>query len=461
MPEPSTSFPKKNNKLLALGIAGALVIAVAAAAAYAFAGWDRSPQRPAATLAKGPIERIAEADGVVESAHKAEVYAPSGMKVRAVYVHEGDAVQAGSALADLDTEALELEILRAELNIQNAEANLTNEQVALVNAITGARNGLETASASVRAAQREYDALMAQQGQELTVIAAAINLDTARRGWEYYKALYDELQSVSYEALTQAKDAYDKAQSAYDDAVRGASDAIDRAQEALDTAVLRQQNAENVLSDAISKNTNPAAVALELQKVALDEKRIRLRDAHIAAPAEGRVTLVSAKAGAPASGLMFVIEDDSRLIVRTRAEEADIADIALGTACRIQPAGREWGLTGTVALLPPAAERDDAGVFMAAVGDDVFFVVDVAIDSPHAGVLIGMNAKVSFVIDAREDCFYAPRSLVNRDGDYAWVIALDRAGRIVDVPVEVGLQTGRVTEIMSDALYEGMELFSR
>jgi multidrug efflux pump subunit AcrA (membrane-fusion protein) len=458
MPAPLTSLPK-NKKILTIGIVTVLI--AAAALAVILIGGNRAPQKPAAILSKGPVEYIAEADSAIESACKTEVYAPSGLKVREIFVREGDMVHIGSLLAELDTEALELDIRRAELNIQNAEANLSNEQTALVNAVTSARNGLESASVSVRAAQREYDLLTAQQGQEPTTVAAAINLDTARRTWENYDTLYKEVEGVSYEALTQSKDAYDKAQSAYDDTLRTASDAIERACETLDAAILRQQNAGNVLTDAISKNTNPAAVALELQKVALDEKRIRLRDAHITAPATGGITLVSAKEGAPASGLMFVIEDETRLIVRARVEEADVADLHIGTPCRIRPAGKEWELTGAVTRVPSAAERDNTGVFTATVGDDVYFIVEAAIENAHPGVLIGMNAKVSFIIDAREECFYAPRSLIYRDGARCWVLARDRAGHIIEIPVEIGLEAGRVSEIMSNALYEGMELFNR
>jgi HlyD family secretion protein len=382
------------------------------------------------------------------------------LRVKEIFVREGDMVKSGDLLAELDIETLALEIRRAELSIQSAEASLSNEQTALINTMTGARNTLGSAAVSLRTAQREYDTLLMQKGQEPAVISAEINLDTAKRAWENNKALY-EAGGISLEAYTQTEGALDKAQSAYDDANRAAANALNRARETLDAAKIRQKNATDVLSDATEKNTDPAVAAVELQKVALEEKRIKLRDARIYSPAAGRVTLVKAKTGAQASGLMFVIEDDQNLIVSARVEEAGIANITPGTPCRIQPAGRDCALNGAVALVPPAAERDENGAFKAAVGDDVFFAVEVSIESTNPGVFIGMNAEVTFIIEERSECFSAPKGLVYRDGQHSWVLTRNKFGKITELTVKTGIESCRMIEIMADELYEGMELFSR
>ena len=441
-------------------LAAVAIVAVAGIAAFAIMNRGGAELKASAVLSKGPIEQVAKAEGIIESANKYEVYSPSNLRVKDIYVREGDMVKSGDVLAELNSEALALEIRRAELSIESAEASLTNEQSSLLNTITGARNTLQSASVSLRTAQREYDKLLTQSGQEPAVVSAEINLDTARRAWENNKALYDA-GGISLEALTQTKDMYDKSQSAYDDACRTASDALKRAQESLDTAKIRQKNANDVLDDAISKNTDPAAVAVELQKAVLEEKKIKMRDAQIFSPAAGRVTLVMAKTGAQALGLLFVIEDDQNLIVNARAEEADIADIALGMPCRIQPAGRDWILEGAVSLIQPAAERDESGAFKAAIGDDVFFAVEVAVKNAHPGVFIGMNAEVTFVIEERSDCFSAPKSLVYRDEQHSWVLARNKFGKIAELTVETGIENSRMVEIIADGLFEGMELFSK
>jgi multidrug efflux pump subunit AcrA (membrane-fusion protein) len=416
--------------------------------------------RPAAVLHKGYLEQTVEADAMIESAHKAEVYAPSGLKVKEVFVSEGDIVQEGDLLAKLDTEALEYEIQRAELNITGAEANMSDEQKALVNSVTSARNSLSSAQVSLQSARREYDTLLTQKGQEAAVTAARINLDAARRSYEDGLSIY-ESGGIAVEALNYYKDTLDKAQSAYDETIRGASDSIDRAKEALDAAQIRQKTANDTLNDAIAKNSDPAAAALELQRVAYSEKQMRLRDASIIAPAAGAVTLVNAKEGAPASGLMFVVEENTELIARARVVEAEVALIALGGRCLIRPAGGDQVLEGSVTLLPLAAERDSTGVFSAVVGDDAYFIVEAAIENPQPGLLIGMNAKVSFVVGSRDSCFAVPGGLVNRDGERCYVITRDKIGRDLEIPVAVGLETRRMTEIISDSLYEGMEIYSR
>jgi sugar lactone lactonase YvrE len=70
-----------------------------------------------------------------------------------------------------------------------------------------------------------------------------------------------------------------------------------------------------------------------------------------------------------------------------------------------------------------------------------------------------MNAKVSFVVGTADDCFAAPNGLIFRDGERRWILTRTWDGRFVEIPVQTGLETRRMTEIISDALYEGMELF--
>ncbi|MDR1192846.1 MAG: HlyD family secretion protein [Peptococcaceae bacterium] len=442
-------------RLIAAGAVGAALLIFLIAVV---AGQSALPG-PAAILARTALERVVKADGLVESAAKAEVYAPSSLRVLRIYVQEGDKVAAGDLLAELDTEALALEIRRAELSIQSAEASLSGEQRALETTIANARESESAAAIDARAARREYETLLARRGQEPAVVAAAVNLDTARRIRDDNQALF-AAGGVSRETATQSEEALQKAEAAYQDATRGASDALERAREALDTAEVRHKSAVVTLDDALKRDTDPAAAALALQRVALEEKRIRLRDAAITAPAGGRVTLVNAKQGAAASGLLVVIEDDELLIVRARVEESDLAGVAIGADCRIQAGGREDTLAGVVTKIAAAAERETDGAFSALSGDDVYFSVELAIEAPPAGVLIGMNAAVELIADRREDCFAAPRELIYREEDGGAYVLTRRLTGLARVPVETGLTTGAgLTEIAGEGLYEGLALY--
>ena len=452
---------KKRSKISRVRILSIIaVLAIGAYFVFRMFFFKPAARQPAAVLQKTYIEYIVEADGLIESASKTEIYAPSSLRVSEILVREGDAVNEGDLLAVLDTEALELEILRAELNIRSAEANMSSEQRALANSVTNARNSLSSIEISLQTAQREYESLLDRQGNESAVAVASINLEVAIRSYDNSKLLY-ELGDISLETLNQTAEMLDKAQTSYNDAVRSAQDSLDRARDTLDAAQVRYKSAEDSLRDAVAKNTDPAAVALELQKVAYREKLLRLQDATITAPASGTVTLVNSKVGAPASGLMFVIENERELIVRARVEETDISEISIGTHCRIRPAGRELSLDGVVTLLPVAAERDITGSFSAVIGDDAYFIVESVIESIQPGVLIGMNAKVTFIIQSSEDCFTVPNGLLYREGDSRWVITKDKSGNYTKIPVQTGIETRRVTEIISEELFEGMELYSQ
>ena len=437
--------------ILALGLVGLLFFSVF---------WGNSGSlTPATVLRLSTLELTVEADGLVESAHKYEIHAPSSLKVSELYVKEGDSVRAGDLLALLDTEALSMEIQRAELSIQSAETNMTSEQTALANSVTSARNAVASADLALQAAKREYASLLSRQGVEPAVELASVNLDAAQRAHAYNLSLF-EIGSISREILTQSENALHRAQTAYDDALHGADASLDRAREALDGAEIRLKTANDTLLDAIAKNTDPAAIALELQRVTLRERQLRLRDASIVAPGDGVVTLVNAKVGAPASGLLFIVEDNLDVLVRARVGEADIASVALDARCIITPIGQEQPIKGRVSLLPVAAERDATGAFSAVVGDDAYFIVEAVMDGAAAGVFIGMNVKVSIVVDMRDACFAVPSGLIQQDGVHRWVLARGFAGRLIEMPVEIGLETRRLTEIIGDSLYEGLELYS-
>ncbi len=419
----------------------------------------RSLPPAAYTLQQINLRQSVQAEGMVEAGEKREIYAPSSLKVRELLVEEGRRVAAGDLLAVLDTETLELEIRRGELSIQNAEANLSSEQRTLANGVTNARNTQASAALSLQTAQRELDALLAQQGNEAAVVAARANLDYARRTWESYQALA-AAEAVSREALAQAEEAYHKTEAAYADAVQAAKDNLAQARENLESAKIRQENAAATLQDATARNTDPAAIALELQRVALEEKKLRLRDARVVAPVAGRITYMAAKVGVPASGLLFVVEDDQNLLVRARVEESDMAGLTPGLPCLIRIAGSGREYAGQVLWVASAAERDGAGEFSAVTGDEVFFPVKVGFEKVDEGLLIGMNAEVEFILAQKENCFGVPKDLVEEIQGEACVFTR-RGFFLKPIPVETGLQTGKMTEISGGALREGLPLYKK
>jgi len=451
--------PLLKNRRTLWALISLATVAIALIALYLYYPGRSGGPAPAAVLREGPMSLTVEADALIESAGKSEIYAPSSLKVKEVIVKEGDYVAVGETLAVLDTEALELEIERAELNIRSAQANMTNEQTALGNSVTSARNALSSAEVSLQTARREHASRLEREGAEESVIAARLSFDAAWRAYEYNLSLF-QIGGVSREALSQSENALDKARSARDDAERAAKEALDRAREALDAAVIRHKAAGDALDEALEKNTDPAAIALDLQKVAYQEKLIRLRDAEITAGQAGVVTLANAKEGAPASGLMFIIEDEKNLIVRAKVGEVDVGSLKPGVRCAIAPSGWDGTIGGTVKLIPPSAWRDASGAFAAVIGDDVFFMVEASVDEWQPGLRIGMNAKVSFIIEEKEACFSVPKGLIYRDGELKWVVTRDNAGKFIRVFVRTGLETRRVCEIISDELYEGMELYN-
>lgn len=107
-----------------------LVVLVAVAAVWLWAG--RRAASPAGGAAgfravavrRGPIEVVASADGVLQAVDRRELRAGSGGRVVQVLVKEGDTVQPGQLLLELDSEDVRARLERAEVALEQARREL-------------------------------------------------------------------------------------------------------------------------------------------------------------------------------------------------------------------------------------------------------------------------------------------------------------------------------------------------
>jgi len=127
-------------------------------------------QLPGSSGSSTPIE----ASGIVEASEVA-VSSELGGTVSRVLVEEGDAVQAGAPLFELEGGMLAAQRGQAEAAIASAQANIQTANVQL----EAARSAAEAAGFGVRAAQVQYDlALMAARAEEAPLRAAAWAAET-------------------------------------------------------------------------------------------------------------------------------------------------------------------------------------------------------------------------------------------------------------------------------------------
>jgi HlyD family secretion protein len=164
-------------------VVAALLVAVVLLAAFISLGRKEIPIR-AFQARQGNITSAISTNGKVEPVDNFEAHAPAATTVKKLLVHEGDHVQAGQLLLELDNADARAQAARAQAQLSAAEADLhavqsggTREEVLTEQSrLVKAQAQVESARNSLAALQR----LQAQGAASAGEVAAAANrLQTA------------------------------------------------------------------------------------------------------------------------------------------------------------------------------------------------------------------------------------------------------------------------------------------
>jgi len=403
-----------------------------------FAGCGSNAVTPVVALADAPQPTPTPLStitvrGVVESAQSRSVYSHLGFDVERVYVEIGDTVAAGQRLAVLDAERLKLAIAQQRIAISQAQESsqrlvddtqrmLDTASVNLANNtnmhIVSAQAALEAAEVGLTVARRDLE--MAQQdhdeGSSMHILNTESALASARTDLATLEDSHGRLQIMydagflSREELRQSENMLAAAQSRYNDALAHFENAeesqrrmLELSQTALQSAAVAHQSAQTLLNatrnaaqqevDTLRSAALNAEVAanLEHMELALQQLELDLQDATITAPIDGTVTAVVAREGAPALGLMFVIEDMEDLRIITGFREYDLSRIYEGMEVAITTdATGDAVHSGIISRINPAAIP---GLPI------VEFEAEILIVSANAGLRIGMNARIDINLE--------------------------------------------------------------
>ena len=273
--------------------------------------------------------------------------------------------------------------------------------------------------------------------------AAQSNYDTAVKSREAAYRSADTALADYASAADSAYSAYESALAAYDAAKAGVDSSLQASYNSLQSAVI---NSSTELSD------------LELENLYED-----LEDTGIKAGANGTVTAVYAKVGASGSGLLFVVEDTGDLVIETSVKEYDIASVKPGMPVRIKSEGTGSDVyQGEILSVAPAATKNSLGQTNSG---DVEFAVKVKVTSADTALRIGMNVRLSLVIDEAENVMSVPYDAVytNSSGrDCIMVLQEQEDGSLVLRELEItrGMENDTDVVISGEGLSRGMQVIS-
>ncbi|MEA3336503.1 MAG: efflux RND transporter periplasmic adaptor subunit [Chloroflexota bacterium] len=454
----------------------------------------------------GDLSASASATGKVLPHREANLSLETAGTVAEVAVEEGDVVQDGDVLVQLDTTALQRAVTSAEQNLIIQEANLavllngaTATDLASAQASVDSASAnlekvqdgaeaedIDAAQANLLAVQKAYAELVA--GPDDNVVAQAeANLRNAEAILKQTQSNYDE---VSWRSdigrlpqaleLEKATNSYNAAQASYNSAIEDAS--ADRVQQARANIAQAEANLQKLLDSPTPSELAAAEAQLAsaeaqltgladgatIEKIAIAEAQVtqarvnleeaqeKLGKATLRAPFDGIVTALHVAEGEMASGPAVGLADSNSLEVVLDVDEVDIGDLAVGQPATISlETWPDVEIDGEIASIAPQATSSTSAI--------VSYKVYLSLGQTDLPVLIGMTANADLVTAAKDDVLLVPNQAITPDREtgtyYVNRVAFDDEGAMIteEVEVTIGLKDSGHTEITS-GIQEGDRL---
>lgn len=363
---------------------------------------------------------------------------------------------------------------------------------------------MKKAQAAFNAAQTEYDQIEAEwQPAYEKYIAAQTTKDEAVAAQESAATAASSVASSAYSGVASAQTGVASAEAQLDAArdarngstltqleqgIASANRSVDSAElqediakaqqdaaeQSADTAKQQQAATENSIAqqiDTLKDNligSQIAAQSTKSQEIAIQSLQDTLADATITAPVSGVVTAVYAEEGQPGNGLLFVIEDTDALKITTNIREYDVGNIEVGMPVVIRSdATGDKEISGTVTYIAPAANKTENGNTLTADDSTVEFEAEVQVNEADSGLRIGMNTRLTVLLEERSDVYGVPYDSVVEKADgsevvYAVEPSSEKEGSYVvtEVPVTTGLETDFYIEVSGDGITDGLSIVS-
>ena len=449
---------------------------------------------------RGPLVATMKAVGAVAAPPEVALNFGIGGWIKELKVAEGQVVQAGDTLAELDTDGLMLQVAQAEAvlalsqaqsarakvgateaEVASAEASLVSAQANYEQVKAGPlATDLAAAEAALKSGEASYAQLLVGPSEDEITVAAA-NLDKANVALRAAQTEYDKYAwrqgfeaSPQAAALQQVTIDYQQALAAYNVAMTGpTSDRLVEAQaqiaqaraqaekvragsttaELMAAAALVAQahaRVDNLKNSPIPEELAIAQAQVHQAEIALEQARRQLPYATLIAPKPGTVVAIGANVGqsvAPTTQVV-ILADLSRLEVEVGINEVDIGKVEEGQkATVLLDSFPDYYLDGQVSEIAPLPT---------VVAGIVNYPVFIELNDYDLIVRPGMAAQVDFITAEKPDALLVPRAgLRLREGE--WVVWVLRNGRPVGVEVDVGQRVGREVEVFG-GVAEGEEV---
>lgn len=486
------------SKLGGIAVLAILIITVVACAGPGQADTGTTEETAVAFI--GELASSATASGQVETSREAALSAKTPARVTEIFIRNGDEVQAGDLLVQLDVADLTLNAEMARQNLLVKEAGLVDllkapeaaDLLAAETAVASAQTTLDdlldgatpeeiaAAEANLRASQAQLWASSADlagvndsvsdsqiAAAEAALLAAQLQQKNAREAneKETNQATDNVLQSAN-QAVAAAQAQLDSLRAGPDSGQLGAAQGslasanarADSSQSSLDkllagATAVQIANTQSQLAQAQATLADmvdgPTAQEITIAEAEVEQARLNLADAEsalaqatIVAPFDGVVTAVHVNAGEIASGVVVEIIDNNSLEVVLEVDEVDIGTLTPGqTAVITLETWPDVEIESEVLSIAPSAKNDPTSAL-------VTYEARLSLVNSTLPIRVGMTANADLITADKQDVLLVPNQAINADrtaGTYS--VTVINGDVQEEVPVTIGLRDNEYTEI--------------
>lgn len=441
----------------------------------------KTPTYTIEKITKRQIANSISGVGIIEAASSSTVTANGlGSKIKEVYVREGDYVTEGTLICEFETSSIEEQISELEKTIRNIKQDSRNAQKAIDDARNAQSKEISELETKTNEAKAKYDKAKEEldkkkeedkKNSENTNTYTNTNLnvndiDLNEIGNMTVNEVRNEISSnINYD-YSQEEAELNRLWVEYQSA-----------QSRLDT-----YKTTNNLSGAVSVDNNSLLSGYESQ---LRTLKNQLANTKVKAPASGTITSLSVHKGDTYLGSEIArIEGVDSFQVSAQIDEYNIPDVKVGMKVKIKTdATKEQELEGYITYVAPAAvtsgSADSIMSSLASISPTMSSVsaatnkakykVTISIATPNERLRIGMNAKLSIITEQKDDALTVPYDAIQERDDGSKYISVvknivkeegkEDKVETEEVDVTVGIEGTYYSEIVSEKIKEGMEVY--
>ncbi len=185
------------------------------------------------------------------------------------------------------------------------------------------------------------------------------------------------------------------------------------------------------------------AVAVQQAQQAVTDAENALAATSLKAPFDGVVTAVNLSAGVPPPSSDAIDVRSSTMTVQASVPEADVSHVTAGQSASVTFTALGSASTPATVVSRPVQANTSSGT-----SSVVTFPISLSLSTLPPGLLPGMSAAVNITITSHANVLAVPTSAVGGTDSEPTVQILGPDGTPVSTPVEIGLTTSQLTEIV-------------